>query len=89
MQSDQWQRCRNCGRVDGIDFLVATPIWNLVLTGEEWPEPERDKEGVGGVLCLACFDALACAAGVEYRDRLVVFGRFAWMAGHYEGGIPE
>lgn len=80
--------CRDCNRVDGIDFLVATPIWNLVMTAEEWPNGEDDPEGVGGVLCLACFDKRACAYGVEYRDRLVIFGMFAWQAGTYDGGMP-
>lgn len=80
--------CEDCGDVGGVDFLVATPIWNLVLTGKMEPEPERGREGVGGVLCLSCFDSRACAAGVAYHDRLVVFGRHSWQAHLYEGGIP-
>jgi hypothetical protein len=83
--------CDNCGRADGIDFLVSTKTWNRVMMQTDFTNVEglSDIEGVGGVLCLSCFDALAAALGVEYRDEVVVFGRFAWMAGTYTGGMPE
>lgn len=80
--------CQDCNRADGIDFLVATPLWNRALTGEDWPNGPDDKEGVGGVLCLACFDKRAAAMQIPYRDRLVVFGIHAWQAGDYGGGVP-
>jgi hypothetical protein len=128
--------CQDCHREDGIDFLVSTEIWDIVLTGhkhyfcldnkgcedfltvdkeyEAFPDDEveaagklsifddtgvyynyeqgrfrKNTEGVGGVLCLACFDSRACATQVNYRDHLVVFGRHSWMCADYEGGMPE
>lgn len=79
------QTCKDCWRsANGLDFLVSNRCWNAVMIGVD-----SDGEGAPGVLCLECFDARARAAGVEYRDHLVVFGRGAWMAGTYEGGMPD
>jgi hypothetical protein len=84
--------CGDCGRLDseGIDFLVATPIWNYVMAGQAETtytirEGLFDKthyprvEGVGGVVCLACFDKRARDLGIPYRESLVVFGVGCWM----------
>lgn len=84
--------CQDCERPfsEVIDFLVATPIWNYVMGGERTTtytirEGLFDKEqyprveGVGGVVCLACFDRRAKALRIFYRDCLVVFGIDCWM----------
>lgn len=78
------QTCKDCWRADGLDFLVSNRIWNLVMAGVPY-----EGEGVGGVVCLSCFDARARAAGVPYHDHLVVLGAQAWQAGSYEGGVPK
>ena len=73
-----------------MDFTVATSIWNYVMAGEETTtytiRPGLfDKslyprvEGVGGVVCLACFDKRARACGVSYQDSLVLYGIDCWM----------
>ena len=78
-----------------IDFLVATPIWNYVMAGQTettytirqglFPEagPAGELyprvEGVGGVVCLACFDSRARELGINYRESLIVFGVDCWM----------
>lgn len=84
--------CQDCERPfsEVIDFLVATPIWNYVMAGEETTtytmrpglfdqEIYPRVEGVGGVVCLACFDIRARKLGVNYRESLVVFGIDCWM----------
>jgi hypothetical protein len=84
--------CRDCKRPfsEVMDFLVATPIWNYVMAGEEQTtytirtglfdkELYPRVEGAGGVVCLACFDKRARALGVNYRESLVVFGVDCWM----------
>lgn len=76
--------CEDCGRKEYMDFLVSNRTWNLVIAGVC-----SDREGVGGVVCLECFDHRARVAGVEYRDEVVVFGTDCWMAGGYEGGLPK
>ena len=77
-----------------MDFLVATPIWNYVMAGQgETTYTVREGlfpgtvagelaprvEGVGGVVCLACFDKRARELGINYRESLVVFGVGCWM----------
>jgi hypothetical protein len=73
-----------------MDFLVATPIWNYVMGGvTETTYTIREGlfdqtlaprvEGIGGVVCLACFDKRARALGVPYRESLIVFGSGCWM----------
>lgn len=91
--------CQDCERPfsEVIDFLVATPIWNYVISGGTAREtmytireglfPEAGAagelyprvEGLGGVLCLACFDKRARELGINYRESLVVFGIECWM----------
>jgi hypothetical protein len=83
----------------GMDFLVSTTIWNFVMGGlDTTPTQVRlglyeqrwrpRAEGVGGVVCLSCFDKRARALNIEYRDHLVLFGHDSWMGGFYEGGVP-
>lgn len=93
--------CKDCGRpfTEVIDFLVADVIWNYVMAGQTSTvitiraglHDERlmpRSEGVGGVVCLACFDKRAREKNIEYRDHLVVLGTECWMGGSYEGGVP-
>lgn len=93
--------CGDCKRGfdEVMDFLVATPVWNYVMAGEQTTmytirEGLFDKrkqprcEGVGGVVCLACFDKRARALGMEYREHVLVFGVDCWMGGHYNDGLP-
>jgi hypothetical protein len=93
--------CTDCRRPfsEVIDFLVADAIWNYVMAGQKSTtlvirEGTYDKrlaprsEGVGGVVCLACFDKRARQMNIEYRQHLVVFGIDCWMGGTYEDGIP-
>lgn len=93
--------CSDCGRRDDetIDFLVSTAIWNYVMAGQKtttytvrpglfdqrlYPR----VEGVGGVVCLECFDKRARAAGISYRRSLVVFGLDCWMGADDEPQMP-
>ena len=93
--------CGDCKRGfdEVMDFLVADPIWNYVMRGQEQTtytiRPGLfDKrlmarsEGVGGVVCLACFDWRARALGIEYREHVLVFGVECWMGGLYNDGMP-
>jgi hypothetical protein len=93
--------CRDCERSfdEVMDFLVADPIWNFVMAGERETtytirEGLFDKrlmarsEGVGGVVCLACFDKRARALGIEYYQHVLLLGIGCWMGGHYDGGVP-
>lgn len=95
---DCWRHFEDGWRGGALDFLVATAIWNFVMADQHVTSyivkldysgvPRPQSEGVGGVVCLACFDRRARAMGVEYRDHLVVFGTDCWMGGRYAGGIP-
>lgn len=93
--------CQDCRSPfsEVIDFLVADAIWNYVMGGQKTTvltmrEGLFDKrlmprsEGVGGVVCLSCFDHRARALNVEYRNHLVVLGIDCWMGGSYTDGIP-
>jgi hypothetical protein len=77
-----------------MDFLVATPIWNYVMAEQRettytireglFPDTVAGElyprvEGVGGVVCLACFDKRARDLGINYRESLLVFGVDCWM----------
>jgi hypothetical protein len=101
MACDECYRHFGAGwRGGAMDFLVATAIWNFVMTGgrqgqttytvrSDWNGVFRPmNEGVGGVVCLECFDKRAMALRVEYRDHVVVFGAGCWMGGTYAVGIP-
>jgi hypothetical protein len=61
------QRCHRCGNADKLDFHVPDGIWSDAV-----PSKLRN-----GVLCLACFDDLAFAAGVRYAHHLTTL----WFAG--------
>lgn len=93
--------CDDCHRPfsEVIDFLVADVIWNYVMAGQESTTLTIRKglfderlaprsEGVGGVVCLACFDKRARALNIEYRQHLVVLGIECWMGGSFEDGMP-
>lgn len=66
---------RGCGRPVELVWRASSGMWNYVVTGREQtvytvregaaggPVEER-AEGVGGVLCLACFDREARESGV-------------------------
>jgi hypothetical protein len=96
---DCWRHMGYGWRGGALDFLVSTAIWNYVIGGQTqtvytirpglFEDVLRPRvEGVGGVVCLACFDRRARALNVEYRDHLIVFGSDCWMGGTYEGGMP-
>lgn len=69
---------RGCGRPVAVVWHAETAIWNYVVTGQDQttytvregaaggPVMER-AEGVGGVLCLTCFDRFAREVGVALR----------------------
>lgn len=69
---------RGCGRPVGTVWRASSGVWNYVVTGQEQttytvragaaggPVEER-AEGVGGVLCLNCFDRFARECGVHLR----------------------
>ena len=69
---------RGCGRHVGLVWHASAGVWNYVVAGEERttytvrrphpyaPVAER-AEGVGGVLCLTCFDRFARERGVYLR----------------------
>jgi hypothetical protein len=73
---------RGCGRPVGLVWGAPAGIWNFVVTGERettytvragtagGPVEER-AEGVGGILCLHCFDRLALERGIllKYEAR--------------------
>lgn len=93
--------CQDCEKpfTEVIDFLVATSIWNYVIAGERettytirrglFSTDERPRvEGLGGVVCLACFDKRARALGISYRESLVVFGIDCWMGKEPPQAMP-
>ncbi len=51
---------RGCGRPVGLVWRAPSGTWNYVIIGEgtRW-SVKPNAEGVGGVLCLACFDRFA------------------------------
>ena len=69
---------RGCGRPVGLVWRTQTGIWNYVVaereqtiytvrTGTAGGPVEERAEGIGGVLCLACFDAFAQQRGVHLQ----------------------
>ncbi len=58
--------CQRCGRRDGMDAVVESKLWNKIMN----KRPPKDKEGVGGILCLWCMDALALEKGVSGKVTL-------------------
>lgn len=84
--------CQDCKRSfdEVIDFLVSTAIWNYVMGRQETTEYTLRRgthdpalaprcEGVGGVVCLACFDKRARALNVPYAEYVTVLGIGCWM----------
>ena len=67
-----------CGNPIGPLWRVPTPLWNFVVAGidqtvltvREGASGVSDlaprSEGVGGILCLSCFDRAAADTGVTY-----------------------
>lgn len=67
-----------CGRPIGPLWRVSTPLWNFVVAGIDQTvltvrpgAATKDlaprSEGVGGILCLSCFDRAAEDRGMGYR----------------------
>ena len=54
------QRCKVCDRRDKFDFHVSDGTWAAVV-----PPTFRNR-----VVCLACFDDLACQKGVDYSTEI-------------------
>jgi hypothetical protein len=59
-ERQQRQRCKVCWNADGFNFDVPDEVWEAVV-------PPHLQ---GRVVCLQCFDDLACAAGVDYGRHL-------------------
>lgn len=69
---------RGCGRPVGVVWRATSGVWNYVVTGQDQtvytvregaaggPVGER-AEGVGGILCLRCFDRFAQERGVHLQ----------------------
>lgn len=66
-----------CGRPIGPLWHVPTPLWNFVVAGFDKtiltmrrgaadPQLAPRSEGVGGILCLACFNRAAEDRGLTY-----------------------
>lgn len=66
-----------CGRPIGPLWRVPTPLWNFVVAGIDQTiltvrpgaaanDLAPRSEGVGGILCLTCFDRAAKDRGVTY-----------------------
>jgi hypothetical protein len=85
-------KCNNCGAEGDalFDFYVPEPVWNYVMAGQvETTLAIREglfdralkprAEGVGGVVCLPCFDGLARDRRIDYRDGLIVMGGGSWL----------
>ena len=53
------QRCKLCGRADGIDFQITDNVWKQI-----------SGQFKNSVLCLRCFDYLANVKGIEYLDSI-------------------
>lgn len=66
-----------CGRPIGPLWRVPTPLWNFVVAsidqtvltvrpGAATKDLAPYSEGVGGILCISCFDRAAKDLGVTY-----------------------
>jgi len=99
-RSDEEMTCQDCLRPfsEVIDFLVADAIWNFVMAGQAVTtitirpglfdkRLQPRSEGVGGVVCLHCFDIRAKAKNVDYSAHLVVTGIGSWMR-EPQNGMP-
>ncbi len=58
--------CQRCGRRDGMDAVVENRLWNSIMNELDI----KGSEGVGGLLCLWCIDALALEKGVSGKVQL-------------------
>lgn len=58
--------CQRCGRRDSIDAVVENKIWNTIMGKPNL----KSIEGVGGILCLWCMDALALEKDVGGKVQL-------------------
>ena len=54
------QRCKACGRADGLDFNVEHETWARVV-----PTEFQNR-----VVCLPCFDYFASAKNINYIEAL-------------------
>ena len=66
------QRCKVCGKADGIDFQVNDGVWEAVVP----------KEYVNRVVCLPCFDNFASLRGIDYADGMDREMHFVGQAAH-------
>jgi hypothetical protein len=57
--SDIRQRCKKCG-ARGFNFHVSDSTWERVV----------DRQYLGKVLCLSCFDDMAAERGIPYADEI-------------------
>ena len=57
------QTCKMCERLDRFSYLVPNQVWRAVV-----PKALRRE-----VICLACFDYLAAAKGVDYTIQTLYF----------------
>ena len=57
------QRCKLCGRADKFNFDVPDDVWRAIVPRPFWHS----------VSCLACFDYLASARGIDYSIDLLHF----------------
>ena len=58
--------CQRCGRRDSMDAVVENKVWNTIMDKPDL----KGSEGVGGILCLWCMDALAFEKGVSGKVQL-------------------
>jgi hypothetical protein len=67
-----------------LDFHVGTSSWNAAMDPEGSIREEigdlMKREGVPGIVCLACFDRRAESARVDYSGDLAIMGHGCWMA---------
>ena len=54
------RNCKNCGRLDRLDYGVTDGCWYGVVPEELRPE----------IVCIECFDRLAKIAGVEWSQHI-------------------
>lgn len=72
----QQQRCKQCGRADGLNAMVPDAMW------------ERIRGGLN-VLCLWCMDAEAERQGIEGTVILHFAGRALFSGLDYQDGLRD
>ena len=61
--------CENCKHIYNYDYSVPD---------EDWKEVTGIKDG-SGIICLECFDALACIKSCRYEILFLVYPQwFKW-----------